>query len=439
MGSLMMRARPVASRLSSAIVFLLALVPAANAASVYYGIDAGIGESDNVTLVSTNKISQTIAVMDADFAVKQQSRRLDLDAKGLFSYFDYLQNAYSGKLIGRFDGLAKFALVPEHLTWALQDSYGDVQIDPFTALTPTNQEHVNYLRTGPDVVLRLGPTVFMDMNARYTRTQYETSPFDSNQFSGSVALRLPLSARSSASVDVSSERVLFTNTAVNTDFDRSSGYGHYELSGARTDLTVNLGVTKVTQGNETTTGPLAKVELSRKLSTASKVTFTVGRDLTDASTSFSAVQSGAIGGITIAPPAVTSANYTVTYVSVGWQYELDRTTLGLSGRWEKDSYGGQPLLDLNRSNAEVSIQRRLTHALTAQLLGSLYRTDYAYTNFTDTDGRVGGALTYHEGRGLEIRLRYDHTSRVVSVFGGGYTENRVFLTIGYRPEKARSL
>jgi len=44
-------------------------LPAARAPLLTYGIDAGIGESDNVTLAPTDKISQTIAITDADFAV----------------------------------------------------------------------------------------------------------------------------------------------------------------------------------------------------------------------------------------------------------------------------------------------------------------------------------------------------------------------------------
>jgi hypothetical protein len=39
---------------------------------------------------------------------------------------------------------------------------------------------------------------------------------------------------------------------------------------------------------------------------------------------------------------------------------------------------------------------------------------------------------------LEIKLRYDHTSRVVSGVGSGYSENRAFLSIGYRPRTAQS-
>src|SRR5271170_2246519 len=81
-----------------------ATAPAPRAPPLTYGVDAGVGESDNVTLVSTDKVSQTMAIADADFTVKEQSRLLDVNAAGNFSYLDYLQNAYSSQLLGRFDG-----------------------------------------------------------------------------------------------------------------------------------------------------------------------------------------------------------------------------------------------------------------------------------------------------------------------------------------------
>jgi hypothetical protein len=420
------------------------------AESFVYGADVGIGETDNVTLVQTDKISQTIAIADLDFDLKDQSRRFDVDAKGNFSDLDYLQNAYRNQLIGRFDGRADVALIPERVIWVLTESFGQSQIDPFLAVVPTNLENTNYVATGPDASFRLGSTVFLDLSARYAKTTYQTDPFDSNTVLGNAALGRALSAQSSISINGSFERVLFDNTEVNTNFDRSSAYAHYEIQGARTDLTANLGATRVDQGLESFTGPSAKLRLARKLSSVSTLTLTVGRDITDASTAFANLQSGAIGGIVTAPAAVSLNNYVVTYGSVDWEYARNRTTIGVSGTWEKDAYDSQPLLDLTRGTAEFRVERKLSRVLTAQLLGRLYRNDYANTDFSETDGLVGAALIFREGRGLEIKLRYDHSSRAVSGVGvlpgvgvvpdssTGYGENRVFITIGYRPRTAQS-
>jgi len=417
--------------------------------SFTYGADVGIGESDNVTLVQSDKISQTMAIADFDFDLKQQSRRFDVDAKGSFSDLDYLQNAYGNQFIGRFDGRADVSLIPERVIWVLTESFGQAQIDPFTAVVPTNLENINYVATGPDATFRLGPTVFLDLSARYAKATYQTDPFDSNTVTGSAALGRALSAQSSISINGSFERVQFDNTEVNTNYDRSSAFVHYEVQGARTELAANLGATKVSQGAEAFTGPNAKLQLTRKLSSVSTLKLSVARDITDASTAFANLQGGAIGGIVTAPAGVTQNNYTVTYGSIAWQYIRNRTTIDLSGTWEKDSYDALPSLDLTRGSAEFKIERRLTSLFTAQLLGRLYRNEYTNTNFAETDGLVGAALMFHAGRGLEIKLRYDHSSRTVSGEGvlpgvgvvpgsGGYGENRAFLTVGYRPRTGQS-
>jgi hypothetical protein len=422
----------------------------APAESFTYGADVGIGETDNVTLVETNKVSQTIAVADLDFDLKEQTRRFGADAKGDFSDLYYLQGAYSNQLIGRFDGSALVAVIPERVNWVLTESFGQSQIDPFAAAVPTNLQDVNYVATGPDAAFRFGPTVFLDLSARYAKTTYQTDPFDSSAVLGSAALGLALSAQSSISINGSFKRMLFDNTEVNSDFDRSSAYVRYEVQGARTDLIANLGVTKVDQGSQSLTGPDAKLQLSRQLSSVSKLTLTVGRDITDASTAFASLQSGAIGGIVTAPASLSLNNYTVTYGSVAWEYARNRTTFGVSGTWEKDSYDGQPVQDLTRGNAEFRAERKLSSVLTAQLLGRVFRTEYTNTDFSETDWVAGAALMFRTGRGLEIKLRYDHSSRdvsgvdVVSGVGAvpgmntGYSENRAFLTIGYRPRTAQS-
>jgi hypothetical protein len=438
---------------------------ASKAQSFVYDVDTGVAESDNVTLVSSDKVSQTMAVVDGDFDIRQRSRLLDLDAKGDFTYLDYLQGAYGGQLIGRFDGSAHLALIPDRVIWVVQDDFGQAALDPFTPVTPNNLENVNYVSTGPDFALRFGASSYLNASARYANVQYETSPYNSNRLLGDLAWGYQLSAQSSVSLNGDTERVMFQNTALNSDFDRSSGFVRYEVQGARTNLSVDLGattinqnagsiavnqngtLTTINQNHGATTGSLAKLELSRKLSSAAKLTLSLGRELTDASTSFSNLQGGAIGTIgTIgtAPAAQTADNYTSQYASARWQYQRNRTTIAVSGRWEKDEYDGIPALDNTRSGGEFSVARRLTRALTAELLGRYYKTDYVNgivaaengsTNYDDE--MIGAALTWRHGRGLEIKLRCEHSARVTAGIYG-YGENRAMLTVGYRPKGRES-
>lgn len=416
--------------------------------NVSYGIDAGIGETDNIGLVNTDKVSQTIATTDIDFSVQEATRLLDANLKGNFSYLDYLEHAFGSDLVGRFDGIAHAAIIPERLTWTLQDDFGQGQISAFGAPTPQNRENINYLSTGPNVNLRFAGTGFVDLSARFARAQYSNSPYDSDRYQGSLAVGDRLSADSIVSLNGDVERVLFQDTAVATDFERSSVYGRYETIGVRTSLTGNLGATEVTQGGMSTTGPLAKLQITRKISHTSSVNLTLTRELTDASTGFSTAQVGAIGGISTTPPAVTANSYTSETAAFGWSYARNRTTFALSARWEKDDYSTQPLLNVTRSGGEFNLEEHLTHLLSVQILGSLYDTDYAHANFDPTlgpstfvDSRIGAAMTLREGRGLVVRLRFDHLGRSISNDPSAipYGANTVFLTVGYRPLPADSV
>jgi hypothetical protein len=284
-----------------------------------------------------------------------------------------------------------------------------------------------------------------------------------------VAAGLQLSARSSVSLNAAFERVSFENTVVNGDFDRSSAYARYEIQGARTGLSVELGATKITQDASSgrsivaldpngvpillpvtipqsaysKTGPLARVALTRKLSTAATLTLSGGRDFTDGGSSFSGIQGGAIGVVGTVPALLTSSSYTSNFASVGWEYRRNRTTIAVSGHWEKDVYTSQPQFDLTRGGVEFLVGRKLTRALALQVVGRYGKNDYVNATpatlqggspkFDDT--LIGAALVWRHGRALEVKLRGEHSSRTnTTLVQNGFQENRVFLTVGYRPK-----
>jgi hypothetical protein len=442
-------------------------LPIAQTPPLVYGADVGLAETDNVTLASTDKITQTIATTDFDFSVAQRSRLLDVFAKGDFSDLVYLQGAYGNEFIGRFDALSQVAIIPERLTWTLRDDFGQASLDAFTPVTPNNRQNINYVSTGPNLYLRLGGTGFVTATARYANAYYQTSPFDGNRGLLTLATGLQLSGSSLVSLNGAGERVLFDNTVANSDFDRYSVYGHYEAHGARTNLAVNLGATRVDENalaptttlvNEppdsnnqvvvpvpghpamTNTDPLARLEFGRALSPSIKMTLTAGRELTDAASSFSSQQGSIVSAISFAPTPLSTDSYVETYGSAAWQYVRHRTTVQLTGRWERDRYPGAPQFDYTNEGVDFNVQRRLMTGLTAQLLGRWAKVDYPNATVASNLGspesttkQIGAGLVWRHGRWLEVRLRYDHTSYSAAQGDFGYSENRVLLTVGYRP------
>jgi hypothetical protein len=195
-----------------------------------------------------------------------------------------------------------------------------------------------------------------------------------------------------------------------------------------------------------TTEPLVRLELSRTLSPSSKLTFAGGRELTDAASSFSTQQGGTVSITSYAPTPLTSDVYTATYGSGAWQYTRYRTSLAVTGRWERDRYPGASEFDLTTEGVDINLQRRLTSQFTAQLIGRWSKADYPNATValdlgspqSDTTG-IGAALSWRRGRWLEVRLRYDHISYTVPQGSFGYGQNTVFLTVGYRPRRSTDL
>ena len=440
-----MHRRILRARRASVLLPIVTLIATGRAGTLTYGVDAGVGETDNVTLTHFDKVSQTIAVTDIDLDYKQKSQWLNMDAKGDFSYLKYLQNAYGNQLLGRFDGNAEIALIPQRLTWVVMDDFGQSAIDPFTPTVPNNLENINVFSTGPDLYLRLGGAAFANFSARVARAQYETTPNTNTRASGSAAWGLNLSALSSASFNVDTERVFFQNTQLNTDFDRTNVFARYALQGGRTELSGDLGATSVGESGGSTAGGLARFKLARKLSASARLTATLGHEIVDGVTSFSTLQAGASGVVGTAPATNTSENYTSNYGSVDWDYVRNRTSLGLSARWEKDGYFSLPSLDRTITTVELRLQRQLTRSFALQVTGRLYKTDYGNVTVTDangspnnTTGSAAAALTWRHGRALEVKMACEHTTYTTSPNDTGYRENRIFLTLGYRPFKEAS-
>jgi len=155
--------------------------------------------------------------------------------------------------------------------------------------------------------------------------------------------------------------------------------------------------------------------------------------LTDAMAAFTAVTAGASGGIAVAPVATSTDAYVRDYASGGWQWQGHRTTLGVTARWERDSYSIDDAQDLTQGGAEAHVGRQLGAVLTADVFGTYARIRYVNEGFSETDYAAGAGLSWQAGRTLIVKLRYAHNFRGVSGGGYGYLVNAGFLTLTYQP------
>lgn len=404
-------------------------------AELDYSVDAGVGHSDNISRVSTNEIDETIATAGIDLTWDVSRPRLEGDATVDLSYFDYLDDTYGSEVVGTANGSAVFGLVPDRFTWLVQDSFGQARSDPFTPSTPGNRENVNYFTTGPDVIVALGTTGRARLFGRYSASQYERSPLDAERLTGGLAVARQLSARSEVAFNAVTERVEFKDD-FNTDQDRDNLFLSYTLQGARTNIQIEAGYTWLElEDGEETDGALLRVSLGRELSAASNVWLTFGSQLTDAAEALRASVSGptTVGGV--GDVTATADPFERRSVAAGWNFSRNRSSIDVGVAWDEDRYETQSALDRTTLAWNASFERDLSPLLTVGVLASLTDEDFDTTGQTADELRYGATLDWRFARRLGLRLLAERYDRDSSDPLGEYVENRVFLTLFYRPNR----
>lgn len=425
------------SRVAATVCVTALIVAAATPAQAEldFSVEAGVGHSDNISRVPTGEIDETIATAGVDLTWDVSRPRLEGEATVDLNYFDYLDDTYSSEVVGTANGAVVLGLVPDRFTWLVQDSFGQARSDPFTPVTPGSRENINYFTTGPDVIVALGNTGRLRLFGRYSSSEYERSLLDSERLSGGVAVARRLSARSEVAFNAVTERVEFKDD-FNIDQDRDNLFVSYTLDGSRTNMQIEAGYTWLElEDGEEDDGALLRVSLGRELSASSNVWLTFGTQLTDAAEALRASVSGptAVGGA--ADVTATADPFERRSVAAGWDFSRNRTSIDVGVEWDEDRYETQSALDRTALAWNASIQRNISPLLTVGLLTSLTDEEFDTINQSADELRYGATLDWRFARRVGLRLLAERYDRDSSDPLGEYVENRIFLTLFYRPNR----
>lgn len=401
--------------------------------SLNFGVTLGLGETDNITQTPINAQSQTMALLGLDFGWIRTGSALNANVIGDFNYLDYIQGAYASQLLGRFDGLTSLSLFQDHLKWFLQDDFGEGQLDPYAPATPSNLEHVNFLTTGPEFSVRPLSDTVLRMGARYALATYQISPLNGWRTTENIQLERLLSPNSNVALGADAAQLRFDDTSISPEYDRERFYAKYEISGARTHVLAAVGETQTNDSGIWVATPFVQFELSHNLAPQTLLSVTAGREFTDAADAFSDLRSGAAGGIVIAPVAATTEDYLRNYATAGLQLTGRRTTVGVTGAYERDVYAIDDTLDVTHASLELRVGRQMTEVLSGTIFGAIMQSRYFNQGGHINTNLVGADITWQASRTLAVAGRYVHNFQDTTEPGSGFSSNLVFVTVTYRP------
>lgn len=398
-----------------------------------FGVSVGGAWSDNINRQPEVEEEGSIGQVGLQLGYAQQTRRLSTDINANVMYEHYLDGVFDDDVIGGADGMLIFGIVPERFEWFLQETYGQVNSDPFSAGTPENRESINYFTTGPDFTLGLGGATSLRLSGRYSSTQYEVTELDGERYSASGAFVYQLSGNSAFSLNVVGEELKFDDQLVNADYEQQQAFVRYEAQGARTGLSLDLGYTALEGDTTDANGLLARLALNRRISTASQVTLSAGTEFSDSGDLFRATQGGR-GPTREAQSVIGSSDpFENRFAALSWDFERNRTGFGLGAMKSEERY--ETLTDLDRTvttfNAYFS--RDISRLLDVRVFAWHEREEFNAGSFEDEEFRGGASLGWNFARTLQLRFQLERFDRGSTDEATEYTENRASLFLVWSP------
>jgi hypothetical protein len=407
----------------------------AHAEAPGYQIQVGVVESDNIQRLPSGGNDETIATEELDFTWHEQRPWLDADVNADLNHLDYFPHIYSDELIGNFIGQARLNLAPQVFSWDFSDNFGQAPLNPLAPITPNNLQNINYFTTGPELSLPLGRTTQLDATATYGRVDYQQAPLDSTRLTGALGLSHEISPVSSISVTARDERVDFQNAQLNPDYELEEAFARFDTKGSRTELGVDLGYSRTQMPGFHDGTPLVRLDLSRRVSASSTLGLALGHVYSDGADAFRLVQGLGGANLNTQPIIQSNAAFVDSFATLAWNFQHARTTLKASASYFRDRYQTEATLNNDRVVVDLTAARQIAPtvqlALTEHAVRWQFNDGFNLEGGTATESDTGLELTWHVGNHLSVFMAYYLSKGSSDVPTFNYTENRVWLAIGW--------
>ena len=397
-----------------------------------FSLQGGGSWSDNVARVPFDEEDGTIARAGARLKYRDVTRRFDSNIDVNAMYEHYTDDTFDDNVIGGADASVIFGIVPERFLWDFQENFGQVTSDPFAATTPENRENINYFSTGPDLILQFGAATSLKVSGRFSDVNYELSNVDNQQTSATVDLTRQSSSSASIGLIGELNRIDFKDE-VNPDYDRNQAYLRYRLHNSRTELTFDGGYTTLNSDNGDEGGLLARVQMTRRVSSAASLSARVGTEFSDSGDVFRSGQAALGASQTTSNVVGSSDPFENRFAILAYDFDRNRTGLGVNLQYRRELYVNETSLDRTVMVWGLYFTRRLSPRLDTRIYADFEKQDFDNSDFESDETRAGASLNLALGRTVSLRFAFDRVAYESSDASNEYTENQASLFVVWAP------
>jgi hypothetical protein len=404
-----------------------------------FAINAGVGYSDNVTRSVFEEEAASAGIVGIELSAFKDTGRLQYEGYGDLSYISYFStDVADDDVVGNMDLRGSYEFVEDRFGWSITDSYTQLRENFLIPASPNNRQGFNQFITGPNLILPFGGDYELRGDARYSRSDYEeSSEFDAQRYSANLELRRQLGQRSSLGVRASRERFSYSEleqTDVDDEFDRSEYALRFQTTRSRTDLLLEGGVTSVKGDTLDESGPLARIEIRRRISPALTLALDGAREFAttgERPRQFRPDDVSQPDDDTLIPSAEP---FTQTRGALNLIYNQQRTEWMIGAAYVREQYEETTALDRKLLVYRAEITRTLSPRLQIGASGAIGKDSLDALAYDVQDSQYGINLRWRATTGLSLVMIAEYFDRDGSLAGAfDYQELTGRLLLRYVP------
>lgn len=391
--------------------------------------------STNINQSPTDSIQDFSNTLSLEFSLAKKSSRLDMSAIGRLAYVTYSDASSADEFRPQAVIRANGVILPRRLGWTLEDVAQQSRIEQLIGDTPDNVQTTNTLSTGPDVLIRFKPTLYMTLEARYGNFVSSESDNNNNSLSAGTRLFFDQSATNILSLHGEFTALKFDNETINQSYDRVDLFARTNRIKGRSQLRGEIGGTLVyPEGEDRELFGLLRFEVSRQIRSSTSIGIRVASEVNDqgrSSISVTGPLTEAVSGPPLSLEFATAGFFLDRTAEMFYRHSWSSQSAELSMLVQDREFTGAGSDELD-IGARALFTRALTNTMTGSISGNFLYTEFGDTNTRDRNIDVGGEITHRLTRDLFLNLGAVWRKRESNNDLRDFTETRAFVSLVYR-------
>ncbi len=394
------------------------------------GIGVGAEYTDNATLSSGNKKSDTITTTYIGAKISHDAGPLKAEANTSFTAQRYTRGTFSNQNYFNLNTLLDWEMVKDQFHWTMRDIFNQRPVTSTDVNTPNNVQNSNIFTLGGNWVVPVSAKTQFSVLPEYRRFYYQKQNINNRQYSLAVNWLYHMYRLTSVGLSANYRQVNYDAQSL-ADTRFSTLQLNINGKRARSTYALNMGVTNVGRNaGKNTNGFSGNLYWLLNMSGKSTLQTSISTSLTDASSgSLNAnivSNAGDFNNVQISAGVIRNKLFRLAYLRKDGTLNSRIWT-----EYRQVLYDSSPTNNRKISTLGINFNYPVTTFLSSGLYVNYFRDRLTELFRTDKRLAAGVNFSYQHSRKLRSTLNISYRQKVSTSAIQEYTEGSIFYNLVY--------